>query len=458
MSTDFPLPLSPTESQREFWWDEEPHPTNFIVLWPEQLAPTFEGVVSALGEQRGGIVQILEQPSTSENDLVWKAILALPGEEIPVIVWCEQMRPMLPEQLKTLHAESVKWAVGFETLLHPNRPLEHFVNLLRTIGRAFPHAPAILDVNKEGWHTRDELDTMLLPEDAIITESIMWTIHGISAENPPSQDSKVWLYTNGLARCGMPELEMLDVPHPYVGSALALLNSIGELVVQNGMPQPGKAVEVGADLAVVFQPWQEVAPFVDEKSLGGNDRVDHNGMAANGNRAVLCAAVPKGAYRKIWVWPEEVVKRVAQSGSTVLYKTERSAKQQMQMARRTFDQLMAAFEMLPRKLALDGPDRQAVFLIKAGFPHDGGKHPEELESFDGREHLWFEVKGFKRGRAEAVLLNDPVSINRMRKGDHAQLDRGIVSDWQVLTRQGTFGPGNVEGLRQILMQAMGATT
>jgi len=48
-------------------------------------------------------------------------------------------------------------------------------------------------------------------------------------------------------------------------------------------------------------------------------------------------------------------------------------------------------------------------------------------------------------------MNEPYHV-RMRKGDRARIDRGMVSDWQVLTRRGNFGPSDIVRLREAIQQ------
>jgi hypothetical protein len=444
------------------WGLESLEPTNLVVLHPDETQPEQAAVLDALSEIWGQPLNILGSPEAEpDRDFKWLVVVELPkrpdGEFIPpLIIFAEPMREMPAEHLKHLNATHVKWTIGVETVLNPNDPLKSFHMLMKLFGKAFPSSPAILDVNKEGWHTRDEIDGEFVV-DQEPTEASLFLVHGVCADDPPTPSSPMWIYTGGLARCGLPELEMLEVPHQFAGVAVSVLTSIGEIVIESGMPDPGEPFQIGGDLAITFQPWREVATFVGENSLGGLDRADHNGDPANGARAAVCAVEPTGTYKKIWTWPRHVLESVTNVGLTVLYRTQRGERRRGKLARHTWDDLAGIFAAIPSDAKLNGPQPQAVFIIRAGF------HPQSrpdqrgatFDSWDGREHLWFEVKRFKGSRFEGVLVNEPISLANVRKGDVLWVDRGTISDWQVLTRAGVFSPSNVEAMRDQLATIVG---
>jgi hypothetical protein len=466
---DFPLPIADepqvSDSRHPAWRIEDPEPTNLITLWPGEIAPTFHDVLNALQSQCRGEIEIVAPPGTLPNagiaeQPLWLAMILLPEDagtfETPLVIWAEPMRELSPENIRHLKAESIKWAVGMESVLNFRDPCTHILNLLRVVGRGVPESPAILDVNKEGWHLRQELDDELLPEESAIAESLLWFIHAVGTDPMPNEKSKVWIYTNGLHRCGLPELEMLDVPFPAVGSAMQLLNAIGELIVEDGPPAPGRRFEVGNDLAVTLHPWQDVAATIDEAQPGHVDnREGHSRQSLTGIRAVVCAAEPVGGK---WLWPEHVVRRLAVQGETALYRTRRSTARQAQLARSTWPQLAEAFAITRPELRQEGPNRQAVFLVKAGIaitrrPKQTGNHAHGVPD---REDLWFEVERFHGERAQGKLVNSPLEVTHLREGDTVQIDRGIIKDWQVLTKRGNFGPGAASALREALPQLNGA--
>ena len=53
----------------------------------------------------------------------------------------------------------------------------------------------------------------------------------------------------------------------------------------------------------------------------------------------------------------------------------------------------------------------------------------------------------KGDRVEARLVHQPHSIRFVNKDDVRWLDREVITDWQVLTKLGTFGPGRAADMR-----------
>ena len=471
MPADLPLPLNPqSENDPEFhnpWNVGRGEPSDFITLWPGDEAPTLDDVIAALQSQCQGNVELLGVPSeeqaastAGEGKQLWSAILQLPDRDghfaVPVIIWAEAIRDVSDETVKLLKAEHIKWAIGLETILWPPDPLAHFLTLLRLLGRAAPQSPGILDVNKEGWHTRQELDELLLDESKEISESILWFVHAVGADAPPTPASKVWIYTQGLDRCGLPELEMLAVPYPAVGLGCALVNAIGELIIENGVPDPGASMPVSDDLAVTLHPWREAAQHIEEMPGHPNHRGNHREQELTSVRAAICAAEPTA--NETWSWPEHVVTELGVRSPSALFKTDRAARRQEQLARASWSSLAHAFATLSANARESDLDRQAVFLIQAGFQKPRWKHEKTKEDpRTQREYLWCEVKRFHTiqggsARAEATIINDPLHIEHLRPGDIVKIDCGVVSDWQVLTRRGHFGPTNVDGLMTTIEQ------
>ncbi len=442
-------------------------PTDLITLWPGENAPTLQEVLAALKAHRGGEIEVIGEPPpelcrhiAGEGEPIWAAIVQLPAVDdfpVPLVLWAEPMREMGAETVRQLKAEAIKWAVGVETILWPEDPLGHFVKLLRLLGRAVPNSPGILDVNKEGWHTREELDQSLLRDDVEISESILWFIHAAGKDSPPNESSKIWIYTHGLSRCDRPELEMLEVPFPLVGSAIALVNAVAEQIVENDVPEPGQPFEISDGLAVTLQPWREAAEHADATSPGhAKNRLDHEQRELIDNRVAICGATPTGTYRKIWTWPSEVVQELARRGPTALFKTRRAAVRQKQMARETWGELMQAFATLPAEVRQKTDDRAAVFLIQAGLQKPNRNGAKSYDAHENnREELWFEVKRFHGeagGRIEAELVNEPFDLPHLHQGDVLQIDASTVCDWQVLTKKGHFGPGTAGGLLEAVTQ------
>ena len=125
---------------------------------------------------------------------------------------------------------------------------------------------------------------------------------------------------------------------------------------------------------------------------------------------------------------------------------DRSARQ----ARATWPELATSFASLPAELvrcdaaaAEDEDDGRVRFIIKAGFPPDAAADEQ-------REHMWFVVRRFEGDRAEAILINQPVAVQDLHRGDVVWIERSTVSDWMVVSPLGSFDPSRSAALERAI--------
>lgn len=420
--------------------EARPEPSNFIALWPLRNMPTLKEVTSALNRQFGHPLRALDIDMPPDRAVQWAQVLDRGDGRMPLIVWCEPMRPLPKETIDFIGAGHIKWVIGVETILDPNDPLSDFMSVLRALGRGIAQSPAILNVNTECWHVRSELDEVILPDVPGPDETILWVTHAISPKE--DDDARLWVYTKGLRRCGLPELEMLDVPLEFGRSAAAIVNHLAPLLIEDGMPEPGEQLEIGREMRIVLQPWRIAAKGLAGDVPGGeNNRVDHTDHPQSAPSAAVCAAEQSADGR--WVWPEAAVRRVA-SGETALYFSGRATQRLAGTARSTWSELKDAFNAVPESLRLDNEKRRAAFLICAAFTAGTAR---DAENPDPREHLWFEALRFENDRVEGRLQNAPSVATHLRHGEVVWIDRETLTDWAVLTEHGRVGPLSAGGLR-----------
>src|SRR5262249_13965701 len=152
-----------------------------------------DGALAMISKHLGATVELVDD-TLPEHDVQseWHVLVRLTGRRfnIPVSIWVERMRELPAEQLESMKAERVKWTIGLETMIDPNDALSDFLFLMRTMAKTFPTAPAILNVNTEIWHVREELDHSILPDDGIEpTSSILWACHVIASTLKPNADA-----------------------------------------------------------------------------------------------------------------------------------------------------------------------------------------------------------------------------------------------------------------------------
>jgi hypothetical protein len=242
------------------------------------------------------------------------------------------------------------------------------------------------------------------------------------------------LHTHGLGRCGVAELEMLDVPPEGSGLCAKLLNAVAAQFVEHGMPPPGEPFDAGMNLTLVWFPWEQALKHVRPGCLGAEADRDEGHRGAS---AVLL--VP----RRGWLWtsyegPASYLPLL--QGNPILYVS----------AMETERQSMLAKEHLPDFVELFGrhgasPDWH--FIVKLGYRVDGAA--------DGlaREHLWFEVHALEGASCSATLMNEPLQVRALKAGHRGSHDLGLLSDWQIFCPHGRFGPDTLSLLRAKLAGA-----
>jgi uncharacterized protein YegJ (DUF2314 family) len=439
------------------WGPRDPEPTTVIALWPDGEAPMCTEVMAALAQSGLESRSDLEAGPASEETL-WTAVLRPNDDSPPTVVWAEPAQPMSPGELGDAAAEKCTWIVGFQSVLDTTDPLPSLMNMLKCANTGVRDAPAVLDVNARRWLPRGQLDVMLSEEAPLPPSEMLWTIEVVSrgeekasrhqdieARSIDAADDRggVWLRTQGLARCGRPELEMLEVPEAKAPVAATLLNDIAELLLEIALPEPGEPLEIGVGLNIALQPWSAIGPFLRQEAAGTTaDRAARGVMDAqessmpDGEIAVVCAVRPVGQYRKLWVWPSEVVRALSEDGAAV-YRTTRATERAAALAQHTWPELAMTWSRVRKANEQDAASAGvAVILIKVGFEIVSDEAP-------AREHLWFMVREIAGDQARGQLINEPMHATTMQEGDEVWVNREGVSDWRLILASAIVQPADM---------------
>lgn len=234
------------------------------------------------------------------------------------------------------------------------------------------------------------------------------------------------LGTQGLARCGLPELEMDEVPVDLADQASVIIFSLVGTLLGGDVPQPGGRITIGDGLTVSLQRVEDVVRFIEPTTAGSaawRAQVRQQGFEEFGmERAVICAAQPEGQYTKVWSWPRDVVDRIA-SDRAVVYMSERWLQNAGRRAQATWPSFAMAFTNLirtgvPKWVAL----ARKAFMVQA--PLDAGE--------GGRvEHSWMAVQSIDHDQVRVKVLEQPATRADLKPGDLLTVTRQSVADWRV---------------------------
>ncbi len=404
-NSDFPLPMFGGTSD-SVWGLPEPVPTTILLALSGEVMPDVELLRSALsvvGADDSRYVE-LDVPLNGPPFALWVMAIGLAEHPIPLIAWCEKIEN--PGGLPEIATEA-RWMVGIQTVLDPERPLEVWANMAALLNATWRNSVAMLDEETEQWFSRDEMAIRFSTDATAFDESVLFRIHAAATHERPEEGSSVWLRTQGLHRCGRPELEMLEVPGEVVPVAAELLESVGGLIIMKGIPDPDVVFEAGMGVALRLRSWADQAASLSPDSIGNPEH--RASMAANmggdltEGRAVLCGHEPRGSFGSVYTWPADIVERLI-SGRCALERTPAWSKGRSLQARSLWPRLLEAFE--------EGQSMSACLALG-----DDG---------DDRLHVWIHVESASETEVTGTLLQD---VDQRRLGDSVTSPVSKVIDW-----------------------------
>lgn len=422
------------------WELPSPVPSAWVGFWPHPDAPTREEVGRAVASWVGRDVEMQAADAEEDESALWTLMATIPGVTSPVAFWAERAIEPEPGQLPDPVMAQSRWVVGMQAVLEPGEAhLEHF-HLTALLAGAIPGLAGILDVSNGRRWPRAELEEQFLAQDAVPNDEYLWTITAIASTE--DDESPMMLFTTGLARCGVPELEMLEVPSRHSQAAAILMNHVASLLLEAPPPAPGVPIEIGPDIAVALVPWKQCTEFVPDESPGSRafrELAKEQGDGdLSGVRAVVCGRERRGAFRRLWAWPKDVIERM-EGGRAVLYASEHSAAATERRAQRSWPAFATAYASIRRA---ESPEVHALaetaFHVQAPV---GG-----ADEHDRREQGWFVVKRFDHDSVEATLSEEPVTRHDMHAGDSTVIPRADVTDWRVILPEEMFGPDRGDAL------------
>jgi uncharacterized protein YegJ (DUF2314 family) len=430
-----------TANQSNPWHIPEPPPTTLIVAWPGDEAPRRDDVIVRFSDAAADVIGHAEVAAPDER-IRWASVIHVPSIHREIIVWAEAGRPIPDFAARGEKIAPSRWVVGLETLLDAAQPVEAWTALMRLVAKAIPGAPHVIDVNSTRIHARPAIDDLVAMPDVPASGRDLWAVHAVTG----ASNESCWLHTHGLDRVGRPDLEMLDVPRDLGIPGIELIEVIGERLLEEPCPPPGERMIVGGDpagreWAAALQPWRVAAEFVADATPGSlRDRAADDREHA-GVRAAVCAAEPKGAFRKVWTPPLDILRAMAE-GDVLFNIADGAAERARRLAWATWPDLAMAHADLLRASGGRAP-ADIHFAIKAAF--DDGEAGQR-----GAEHMWLDVIRFDGDRAHARLVNRPMHLKSVREGGMVWIDRSRLSDWVVVSPHGRFTPSQRSVMRQAI--------
>lgn len=421
-------------------WEVEPQESGFVAFWPHEEAFTAAEFSTAVTAWVGSDVSI--DPIDTDEDAIWAFAVQVPGIESGLIVWCERSSDLSDRDRNQIGdgASRAPWVIRLQTILSSDEPAEEYFMSVGLLGGALPDVVAILDVVTGEVYTRARIDRDFLAEDAAPVERLLWRLGRYEALSD-GDSALVLLGTCGLARCGIPELELIEIPREHSESGAVLLHTLAGLLLESEMPDPGETLEIGDDLVVRFQKVGDVTPCINPSAAGSEPwrvQAREHGLSEFAlPRAVICAEKALGSFRSLWVWPREVVERI-EAGKAVLYMTQHSVRSTERRARSTWASFATAFASLMRtgearflELARTG------FTVQAPVPGSDGERIEQS---------WFRVQKIDHDEVTVAVVDQPITRKDVAPGFQFTMPTSNITDWRVEIGDEMFDPDDAEAL------------
>jgi hypothetical protein len=384
---------------------------------------------------------IVESPPT-QIDAVWQQTIKVRFEDraepLFVTFWLdprpEEMpltrRP--PPDAETEQEAQRERHIGLATSVPmTDSPAKDLQRQFRVLLALAPDAVEVIDAASTAHHSvawvRDVATASVPPPPMAL-----FAVHAVQPDDKAR--GAVWLHTHGLLRCGLVELEIVDVQPDDAGSMGELINAVAPMFLDRGLPDPGQEFAVGAALPLVWMPWEEglkrVRPGWWSES---EEREGPHGLPSG-----ILLTPPKGFLLKRHRSASHYAKVLGDN--PVVWISAQETERMSALARERFPRFAALHERLGAQ------EEDFVFLVKLGLDIDGATGP------DDREHLWFRVHAIHGVEFEGTLGNQPYFIARLNEGDRGTHSLAPMSDFSILCEHGQFGPDALVILEGILAE------
>lgn len=405
------------------WRPEEPWPATFAA--PLSVDSSFEAdaFLARLAGVLDASVEVLEFLPSSDERSPWSVVVRSPDRDAPVVVSLERTKRMdeVPPALAGPVARS-RFTLIVESLLDPRDPRGDWAKLVR-IATAHDDSIAVLDASTGRWFDRMEIDADILDTELGPPEDVLWRVQAVSTSEELGSGT-VWLFTRGLLRCGLPELELLEVPGGEAVGASRLLDAVAALLLEDGPPAPEIPYAVGPGIDVALIPWQEAIETLDADSLG--DDADRSALSQEtpnplrARRAAVCDIEPRGSFKRVWTWPVEAMAYFARADASI-YRSEAATRRSSVIAQRGWSR------------AVEARDSRASdeLVLLAGIPLGG--------EGEGRvEHAWIQVDAVTDAGGTGRMLRD--SRDGRPAGATIEFRVADIDGWRLVRGDAAIGP------------------
>lgn len=280
----------------------------------------------------------------------------------------------------------------------------------------------------------------LLDESAEKLLPAKWVLEAAEIETPPNpksifnvhavqgNDGKVWLHTHGLARCGVPELEIVESSEVNSRNHYYLIATYAVYILDKY--KKGESIEGGLFLGRLENGFPIVATSVSwTKGIKEYKKLDLGGLKDRENSHNTRSNIiflyanekdeEKNVLSKVSIYDE------VWGDNPIFYFSNEETARMKSLAMERFSFVKEEFK-----------NKDNTILIKIGLPIKNGDS-------DSYEHIWFELLEFKGNKFKAKLTQEPYDVSDIHTGDEKWFTVNDVTDWIIYTKRFPVTPDDV---------------
>ncbi|GAB6010651.1 DUF4026 domain-containing protein [Viscerimonas tarda] len=317
------------------------------------------------------------------------------------------------------------------TLFFGSDPLSSFHLQLKMMNAIVPDASLAVDFQSFRLLSAHWLK-MTAKSPTPPSPDYLYTLHAVY--NEVDGETKYWFHTHGLLRCGVIELEIVDVT-----DGAQQMNDLVMMVVKKFLNDPAKEKEkfqIGYDglgINLSWLRWEEAVKDLSETALGGKeDREGDDNIHAEPSGVLF--AVEENNLVSPQIYASTL------SNNPIYYISNEETRRMSALAKERFPFLLDVYEKhapkekksLIKKLFGKKEENEAAwsFLVKLGLTVDNSSAETE------KEHLWFEIVSLEENSIEGKLLNQPYWISSLNEGDIRKYPLELLTDWIIYSPEG----------------------
>lgn len=320
--------------------------------------------------------------------------------------------------------------------------LDSFLFQLKLLDALVPSASLVIDFVSYRLLSPHWLK-MTAQSDTPPSPDYLYTLHCVFDEKEDGE-RRYWFHTHGLLRCGSVELEMINIGKGYEQMQV-LINT----TVKKFLTSPSKECErftIGYDgmgINLCWLRWEEAIKQFPTDTLGGaNDRKGKENVHTDPGGVIF--AVEDGNM----ISPEIYASTLAVN--PIYYISTEETNRMSALAKEHYNLFLKAYKKkyispgkrnIFKKIFRKNNDEQYwAFLVKLGLTVDNA------QSWDEREHLWFEVLSSSERWIKGKLLNQPYWITELNEGDVREFPIELLTDWVIYAPGTSYTPDTIYDL------------